>query len=195
MNLEFFSDQELIKGFNEGSKECLEVLIKRYKRKVYSYILMTVKNQHIADDIFQETFIKVVNSLKNGNYTDQGKFSSWVTRIAHNIIIDYFRKEKNSSTISNDDTEANLFNNDKYSDETIEEKIISEQIFADINKLIDYLPPEQKEIILLRHYSGMSFKDIAETTNVSINTALGRMRYALINLRKILEEKQIVLTK
>ncbi|HOK37827.1 MAG: sigma-70 family RNA polymerase sigma factor [Bacteroidales bacterium] len=195
MNLERFSDQELIKGFNEGNKECLEILIKKHQKKVYSYIFMTVKNQHVADDIFQETFIKVVNSLKNGCYSDQGKFTSWVTRIAHNIIIDYYRKEKAENTISNDDSEVDFFNNQKYSDSTIEDLIVNEQIFEDVGKLIDYLPPEQKEIIILRHYSGMSFKDIAELTNVSINTALGRMRYAIINLRRIVEEKQIILTK
>ncbi len=195
MNLERFSDLELIKGFNEGNKECLELLIKKHQKKVYSYILMTVKNQHVADDIFQETFIKVINSLKNDGYYEQGKFASWVTRIAHNIIIDYYRKEKAENTISNDNSEADLLNNQKFADSTIEDLMVNEQILEDVGKLIDYLPPEQKEIILLRHYSGMSFKDIAELTNVSINTALGRMRYALINLRRIVEEKQIILTK
>lgn len=195
MNLERFSDQELIKGFNEGNKECLELLIKKHQKKVYSYILMTVKNQHVADDIFQETFIKVINSLKNDCYYEQGKFTSWVTRIAHNIIIDYYRKDKAENTISNDNSETDLLNNQKFADSTIEDLMVNEQILEDVGKLIDYLPPEQKEIILLRHYSGMSFKDIAELTNVSINTALGRMRYALINLRRIVEEKQIILTK
>ncbi|HNQ67381.1 MAG TPA: sigma-70 family RNA polymerase sigma factor [Bacteroidales bacterium] len=195
MNLTSYSDQELIERFIKGEKACMETLIQRHKKKVYSYILITVKNTHVADDLFQDTFIKVINSLKCGTYTDKGKFISWVIRIAHNITIDYFRKEKNLNTCSNDDTELDLFNSEKFSDENIEDKIVGEQIVSDIKTLIDYLPAEQKDIIMMRHYGGMSFKDIAEQTNVSINTALGRMRYALINLRRIVEEKNVILTK
>ncbi len=195
MNLNKCSDQELIERFIMGEKRCMETLISRHKHKVYSYILMTVKNTHVADDLFQDTFIKVINSLKAGTYTDKGKFISWVIRIAHNITIDHFRKEKNLNTCSNDDHEVDLFNNDKFSDENIEDKIVGEQIVSDVRSLIDFLPEEQKQIIMMRHYGGMSFKDIAEQTDVSINTALGRMRYALINLRKIVEEKNIVLTR
>jgi RNA polymerase sigma-70 factor (ECF subfamily) len=189
------SDQELIERFIGGEKECIEVLIQRHKKKVYSYILVTVKNPHIADDLFQETFIKVINSLKSGSYIDKGKFISWVIRIAHNITIDHFRKEKNLNTSSNDDHEMDLFNSDKFSEETIEDKIVGEQIVNDVRSLIEFLSEEQKEIILLRHYGGMSFKEIADQTGVSINTALGRMRYALINLRKIVEERNVILTK
>lgn len=195
MNLQKSTDQELIERFIKGEKRCMEVLISRHKQKVYSYILITVKNKHVADDLFQDTFIKVINSLKAGTYTDKGKFISWVIRIAHNITIDYFRKEKNLNTYSNDDHEVDIFNNDKFSDENIEDKIVGDQIVNDVRSLIEFLPEEQKEIIMMRHYGGMSFKDIAEQTDVSINTALGRMRYALINLRKIVEEKNIVLTR
>lgn len=195
MNLTSYSDQELIERFIKGEKACMEILIQRHKKKVYSYILITVKNTHVADDLFQDTFIKVINSLKCGTYTDKGKFISWVIRIAHNITIDHFRKEKNLNTCSNDDMGLDLFNSEKFSDENIEDKIVGDQIISDIKTLIDYLPAEQKEIIMMRHYGGMSFKDIAEQTNVSINTALGRMRYALINLRRIVDEKNVILTK
>jgi len=195
MNLTSYSDQELIDSFIKGEKECMEILIQRHKKKVYSYILITVKNSHVADDLFQDTFIKVINSLKTGTYTDKGKFISWVIRIAHNITIDYFRREKNLNTFSNDDSDVDLFNSEKFSDENIEDKIIGDQIMTDVRHLIDFLPAEQKEIIMMRHFGGMSFKDIAEQTDVSINTALGRMRYALINLRRIVDEKNVILTR
>jgi RNA polymerase sigma factor (sigma-70 family) len=195
MNLAKHSDQELINLFIEGESKCMEVLINRYKKNVFTYILMSVKNKEVADDIFQDTFIKVINSLKSGKYTDKGKFLSWVIRIAHNLTIDYFRKEKNQNTCSNDSGEIDLFNSPKFSDENIEDKIIGDQIETDVRSLIELLPDEQKQIILLRHYGDLSFKEIAEQTNVSINTALGRMRYALINLRKIIEEHKINLTR
>ncbi|MDD3687023.1 MAG: sigma-70 family RNA polymerase sigma factor [Bacteroidales bacterium] len=195
MNLTSYSDQELIERFIKGEKECMEILIQRHKKKVYSYILITVKNTHVADDIFQDTFIKVIQSLKTGTYTDKGKFISWVMRIAHNLTIDHFRREKNLNTCSNDDGEVDLFNSERFSDENIEDRLVGDQIMSDVKTLIDFLPAEQKEIIMMRHYAGMSFKDIAEQTNVSINTALGRMRYALINLRRIVDEKNVVLTR
>lgn len=195
MDLLKFSDQELIEGFTKGEKKYMETLINRHKKNVYSYIIISVKNRDVADDIFQETFIKVINSLKNGKYVDKGKFLSWVIRIAHNLTIDYFRKEKNLNTYSNDDGEVDLFNSQKYSDENIEDKIIGEQIETDLRSIVEYLPEEQKEVILLRHYGNLSFKEIAENTNVSINTALGRMRYALINLRKLIEEHNLNLTR
>ena len=195
MNLTSYSDQELIERFIKGEKECMEILIQRHKKKVYSYILITVKNTHVADDIFQDTFIKVIQSLKTGTYTDKGKFISWVMRISHNLTIDHFRREKNLNTCSNDDGEVDLFNSERFSDENIEDRLVGDQIMSDVKTLIDFLPAEQKEIIMMRHYAGMSFKDIAEQTNVSINTALGRMRYALINLRRIVDEKNVVLTR
>ncbi|TVR74839.1 MAG: sigma-70 family RNA polymerase sigma factor [Marinilabiliales bacterium] len=188
------SDQELIEQFLSGDREGIEKLINRHKTKVYTYILLVVKSQQLAEDIFQDTFIKVIRSLVDGKYKDNGRFASWVIRIAHNLIIDHFRKEKQINTLSNDDYEADIFNSKKLSDQNIEDVLIREQITNDVRMLIDELPEEQKQVILLRHYGGMSFKEIADQTDVSINTALGRMRYALINLRKLISKKNISLT-
>jgi RNA polymerase sigma-70 factor (ECF subfamily) len=156
--------------------------------------MLMVRNQQLADDIFQDTFIKVIKSLLHDKYKDNGKFSCWVMRIAHNLIIDYFRKEKQINTISNSNYESDIFNTKKLAVKNREDELIQEQITKDVNNLIEYLPDDQKQVIILRHYAGLSFKEIAEHTNVSINTALGRMRYALINLRKIILEKEINLT-
>jgi len=188
------TDHELVTRFINGDQTGFEILISRHKDKVYTYILLMVKNEHLAQDIFQETFIKVVKSLHAGKYQENGKFISWVVRIAHNLVIDHFRKEKQMRTFSNDDYETDIFNSSKFSDKTIEEEIIKDQIMSDVRLLVDFLPEEQKEVILLRHFLGLSFKEISEQTNVSINTALGRMRYALINLRKLIEEKNLSLT-
>ena len=147
-----------------------------------------------ADDLVQDTFLKVIQSVKSGKYYDNGKFLSWVMRIAHNLIIDHFRRIKQMNTTSNDDYESDIFNSKKFSDANIEDTLIKRQIQKDVRTLIGRLPDDQKEVVILRHYAGLSFKEIAEITNVSINTALGRMRYALINMRKIMEEKQITLT-
>lgn len=188
------TDHELVKQFIDGKQSSFEILVKRHKDKVYTYIFLMVKNDHLANDIFQETFIKVVKSLNIGKYQENGKFISWVVRIAHNLVIDHFRKEKQMRTFSNDVYETDIFNSSKFSDATIEDDIIQDQIKDDVRKLVDHLPEEQREVILLRHFSGLSFKDIAEQTDVSINTALGRMRYALINLRKLIEERNLNLT-
>jgi len=188
------TDHELVTQFIGGKQSSFETLVKRHKDKVYTYILLMVKNEHLAHDIFQETFIKVVKSLHAGKYQENGKFISWVVRIAHNLIIDHFRKEKQMKTFSNDEYEVDIFNSPKFSDNTVEEDIIHEQIMSDVRRLVDFLPDEQKEVIVLRHFMGLSFKEISEQTNVSINTALGRMRYALINLRKLVEEKNLSLT-
>jgi len=192
--LQKLEDQELVKKFLKGDKSSIEVLIKRHKNKVYTYIILTVKNQHLAEDIFQDTFIKVIISLQEGKYKDNGKFLSWVIRIAHNLIIDHYRKEKQINTYSNEDYEADIFNSKKLADGNVEEFLIQDQITSDVRRLIEELPDDQKQVILLRHYGGLSFKEIAEQTDVSINTALGRMRYALINLRKLIKEKNISLT-
>jgi len=189
------SDQELVTRFLDGDKGSLEALIQRHKNRVYTYILLIVRKQALAEDIFQETFIKVIKSLQDGKYKDNGKFLSWVMRIAHNLIIDHFRKEKQMNMVSNDDYETSVFNSKKFSEETIEDLMVFNQICTDVRTLIDELPDDQKEVVLLRHYGGLSFKEIAEQTGVSINTALGRMRYALINLRKIITDKNIILTK
>ncbi|MFA9392569.1 MAG: RNA polymerase sigma factor [Prolixibacteraceae bacterium] len=188
-------DNELVQLYLDGDFTSLEFLINRYKDKIFTYILINVKNHHLAEDIFQDTFIKVVRSLNLGKYTDNGKFVSWVMRIAHNLIIDHYRREKNMRTFSNDGSIVDLFNSAKFSDETIEEMLINEQILNDVRDLVEELPDDQKQVVVMRHYLGLSFKEIADQTDVSINTALGRMRYALINLRKIITEKGLILTK
>jgi RNA polymerase sigma factor (sigma-70 family) len=188
------NDQELVQAYIKGDQSAIEILINRHRSKVYTYILLTIKNQQLAEDLFQETFIKVIQSLRGGKYRDNGRFLSWVIRIAHNLIIDHFRKEKQMNSVSNDDSEVDLFNSKKLSDSNIEELIVNSQIKAEIRTLINELPDDQREVVLLRHYGELSFKEIAEQTDVSINTALGRMRYALINLRKLIKEKNLSLT-
>ncbi len=195
MKLQQLSDQDLVKLYIHGDQTSIEVLINRHKKKVYSYIILIVKNQSLAEDIFQDTFIKVIKSLKEGKYKDNGKFVSWVIRIAHNLTIDHFRKEKQINTYSNEDYEADIFNSKKLADRTVEDILVEDQIIKEVRLLIDELPEDQKQVILLRHYGGLSFKEIADQTDVSINTALGRMRYALINLRKLIEQKNLSLTK
>jgi len=189
------SDYELVQKYVEQEdKASIEVLINRHRKKIYTYIVLVVKDQHLAEDVFQETFIKVIKSLKEGRYRDNGRFISWVIRIAHNLMIDHFRKEKQLNTISNDSYENDLFNSKKFADKTVEEEIVFDQISKDIRRLVHELPDEQREVVILRHYCDMSFKEIAEQTGVSINTALGRMRYALINLRRVIKEKDLSLS-
>ncbi len=191
----FLSDNELVQRFISGDQNSLEILIHRHKSRVFSYILLIVRNQELAEDIFQETFIKVIKSLKKGKYTDNGKFISWVLRISHNLIIDHFRKEKLKGTVSNDSMETDLFNSPKFADETVEDQLVYSQILSEVKDLVKELPEDQQQVIYMRHYLDLSFKEIADLTDVSINTALGRMRYALINLRKLVEKKNLVLTK
>jgi RNA polymerase sigma factor (sigma-70 family) len=188
------NDQDLVQAYIKGDQSAIETLINRHRSKVYTYILLTIKNQPLAEDLFQETFIKVIQSLRSGKYRDNGRFLSWVIRIAHNLIIDHFRKEKQMNSVSNDDSVVDLFNSKKLSDDNIEELIVNSQIKAEIRALINELPDDQREVVLLRHYGELSFKEIADQTDVSINTALGRMRYALINLRKLIKEKDLTLT-
>ncbi|WP_340113898.1 RNA polymerase sigma factor [Maribellus mangrovi] len=192
--LNSLDDNELVQRFIEGDQESLETLIVRHKSRVFSYILLIVKNQELAEDIFQETFIKVIRSLKRGKYIENGKFVSWVLRISHNLIIDHFRKLKLKGTISNDSTEVDIFNSQKFSEATVEDQMVNDQILNEVKDLIKELPEDQQQVIYMRHYMGLSFKEIADQTDVSINTALGRMRYALINLRKLIEKKKISLT-
>ena len=188
------SDYELIKRFINGEQSCFEKLIHRHKDKVFAYISLYIRDQSLAEDIFQDTFLKVFQSVKNGKYYDNGKFVSWVMRIAHNLIIDHFRRIKQMNTISNDNYESDLFNSTIFAEKSIEDDMVNRQIQKDIRKMINLLPDDQREVVILRHYAELSFKEIAEITDVSINTALGRMRYALINMRKIMEEKKISLT-
>ena len=192
---EDLNDNELVHQFVNGDFKSIEILIHRHKNRVYSYILLIVKNQDLAQDIFQDTFIKVIHSLKHGKYVENGKFISWVLRIAHNLIIDHFRREKLNATISNDACENDIFNSSKFSDENIEDQMVMNQILLEVKELVRELPDDQQQVIYMRHYMGLSFKEIAEQTDVSINTALGRMRYALINLRKIIEKKNLTLTR
>ena len=189
------NDNELVQRFVNGDHNSIEVLIRRHKNRVYSYILLIVKKQDLAEDIFQDTFIKVIRSLKQGKYTENGKFISWVLRISHNLIIDHFRREKLCGTISNDSCENDIFNSWKFSDENIEDQLVMNQILREVKDLVRELPEDQQQVVYMRHYQGLSFKDIAEQTGVSINTALGRMRYALINLRKLIKEKNLTLTR
>ena len=193
MNNHSLSDQGLIDLYLNGNHSGIEILISRHRTRVFTYILMNVKDRHLAEDLFQDTFIKVISTLRSGKYNDEGKFLPWVMRIAHNLTIDHFRKSKRIPTVENKD-DFDIFNTIKVFDDCVEDKIIMEQIHKDVKKLIYLLPDEQREVILLRHFSDMSFKEIAEQTNVSINTALGRMRYALINLRRLVKEKDIILS-
>ena len=188
------SDYELIQQFVKGEQSCFEEIIHRHKNKVFAYISLYIRDQALVEDIFQDTFLKVIQSVKSGKYYDNGKFLSWVMRIAHNLIIDHFRRIKQMNTTSNDDYESDIFNSKRFSDANIEDTLIKRQIQKDVRLLIGQLPDDQKEVVILRHYAGLSFKEIADITNVSINTALGRMRYALINMRKIMDEKKISLT-
>jgi RNA polymerase sigma-70 factor (ECF subfamily) len=188
------TDYELIQRFIKGEQSCFEEIINRHKNKVFAYIGLYIRDQALVEDIFQDTFLKVIQSVKAGKYYDNGKFLSWVMRIAHNLIIDHFRRLKQMNTMSNDDYESDLFNSRKLADANIEDNIVRGQIRKDVRKLIGQLPDDQKEVVILRHYAGLSFKEIADVTDVSINTALGRMRYALINMRKIMHEKQMSLT-
>ena len=194
MNLKKLSDHELLNTYISGNEDSINVLLNRHRKRILDYIYMMVKNRDVADDIFQETLIKVVRFVQEGRYTENGKFLSWVLRIAHNQVIDYFRQKKQRNNVSEGDAGYDIMNNQKFSDHTVEEKLITNQIETDVRKLIDFLPPEQKEVVLMRYYMGLSFKEIAEQTDVSINTALGRMRYALINLRKLIDEKQLILS-
>lgn len=193
MSIALLDDKALIDRYLNGSEAALETLINRYKSKIYTHVIILVKDRETAEDIFQDTFIKVINTLKTGRYNEEGKFLPWVIRIAHNLAIDHFRKVK-KMPMSRSDEDYDIFGTVSLSDNSIEHDIVQDQIYSDVRKLVDLLPEEQRQVVIMRHYQGMSFKEIAETTNVSINTALGRMRYAVLNIRKIVEEKNIVLT-
>lgn len=186
-------DDELVNLYSKGNNRAFDVLLERYQQKLFSYILFITKDREISDDIFQETFMKAIITIKNGRYTADGRFYSWITRIAHNLIIDNFRVDKNENTVSCDNEEYDLLNNQELCENNIESEIINLQILADVRKLVDFLPENQKEIVIMRFYQDMSFKEIAEATGTSINTALGRMRYAILNLRKMANENGVVL--
>ena len=185
-------DKALIKQYIQGNEACLEMLINRHKNKIFTTIILIVNDHYIAEDLFQETFIKIIRTFKSGKYNEEGKFLPWAVRIARNLAIDYFRKAKRMPTVSssNDD---DVFRTMGISENNREQQYIDDHKQNTVREIINMLPPEQKEVLVLRHYGDMSFKEIAKLTNVSINTALGRMRYALNNMRKIIEEKSISL--
>lgn len=188
------TDVELVRRYCGGEELAFKLLLGRHKRKVWSHIFLMVRDREITEDLFQETFIKVVHHLKAGRYNEEGKFLPWVMRIAHNLVIDHFRRVK-KMPMSRSNDEYDVFATHAQTDKNVEERIVNAQIDADVRKLIDQLPPEQKEVVVMRTYLDMSFKEIAEHTDVSINTALGRMRYALINMRKLIKQHNVVLER
>lgn len=185
------TDKQLVKNYIRGDEQALEELIGRHKDRVYTAIYLFVKDTYLAEDLFQDTFIKVVDTLRSGRYKEEGKFLPWVLRIAHNLCIDFYRKTKRRPTITNADG-FDIFSVLNFSEPSAEDKMVKNEKAAWVKQLIDTLPAEQKEVVILRHYADLSFKEIANLTNVSINTSLGRMRYALINMRKLIEKKPVV---
>ncbi len=191
--LKELNDEQLIHLFKSGESKAFEVLLKRYKSRVYAYIYQIVKSRELAEDIFQETFYKAIITIQQDRYYDSGKFISWINRIAHNLIIDNFRREKNEAVIAVEDQSYLFDNAEDLSELSIEDVWWNEQVMSDVSKLILFLPESQREVVRMRFFEDLSFKEIAEKTNVSINTSLGRMRYALMNLRKIVEERDVSL--
>ena len=194
MKRQAVSDQVLLNQYLSGDRGAISQLIDRHSNRVRDYIRMMVKDHDLADDILQETFIKAVQVIDDGRYADTGKFLSWMLRIAHNKVIDYFRSQKSAKTGNESESGYNVLGTLRFADSSVEDRLISEQIALDVRRLVDHLPQEQREVVMLRYYSGLSFQEIAEQTNVSINTALGRMRYALINLRKMIKDNDIILS-
>ncbi|MBL4654646.1 MAG: sigma-70 family RNA polymerase sigma factor [Bacteroidia bacterium] len=189
---QLISDEELVKGYINGNEAYLEQLLAKYKSKIFSSIYYLCKDRCLAEDIFQDTFMKVIKTLKSGNYNEEGKFLPWVMRIGHNLVIDHFRKAKRTPTITTSEG-FDIFDVIGMQDEGIESKMLKKQSKTDLRALVRELPQEQKEVVVLRHFANLSFKEIADITNVSINTALGRMRYALNNLRKMIDERKLVM--
>ena len=187
------ADRDLVVAYANNNNDAFDVLLQRHQQKVFTYILHIVKNKDVADDIFQETFVKAIITIKQGRYAEHGKFSGWLTRIAHNLIIDYFRQEKIENFVSSDDETTDILNRRDLCEGNIEDALVCTQIDADIRRIVMALPAPQREVLIMRFYRNMSFKEIAETTSVSINTALGRMRYAIINMRRIAAENNISL--
>ncbi len=187
------TDEQLVADYAKGNNEAFDALLKRHQSRVFSYIFHIVKNKDLADDIFQETFVKAIIKLQEGRYQPDGKFAAWITRIAHNLVIDQFRQERNENLVSNDETEVDLLNNAALAEGTIENRLVNEQVLCDVRSLVNELPDCQREVVYMRYYQQLSFKEISDITGVSINTALGRMRYAILNMRRIAAEKDISL--
>jgi len=192
MQVTLMNDQDLILTYLDGNEKAFEELLNRHRQKIYTSIYLFVKDQSLAEDIFQEVFIKIIDTLRKGKYNHEGKFLQWAMRIAYNMCVDYFRRSKRRPKVSPTET-FDIFDVLQNPDNNAEQDIIRSQTHAKVRKLVDMLPPEQREVVILRHYADMSFKEIAKLTRVSINTALGRMRYALINIRKMVEERDVVL--
>ena len=188
------SDRELIERYQDGDVHSFELLIGRYQKQVYSYILTLVKDKQLADDVFQDTFVKVIQTIKSKAYKDDGRFVQFAMRIAHNLVIDHFRKENRIPTVESSSEDYNYIDNVPITDASVEQGMIVDQVHSDLHRMITFLPDEQREVLRMRIFDDMSFKDIADVTNVSINTALGRMRYALINLRKMMVANNMTLT-
>ena len=191
--LKQMADDALVTLYLEGNNSAFDVLLNRHKDRLFNYIFFIVRSKEVAEDIFQETFVKAIVTLQQGRYTNDGKFAAWITRIAHNLVIDQFRVERNENTVSNDETEYDMLNDARLSEGTIENRMVNDQVLADVRRLVDELPDCQREVVFMRYYQDLSFKDIAEITGVSINTALGRMRYAIMNMRRIAQEKNVSL--
>ncbi|MGB3548667.1 MAG: sigma-70 family RNA polymerase sigma factor [Saprospiraceae bacterium] len=192
MDVKTLTDQDLITAYLDGNDSAFEELLNRHQQKIYTSIYLFVKDQSLAEDIFQEVFIKIIDTLRKGKYNHEGKFLQWAMRISYNMCVDYFRRNKRRPQVSATET-FNIFDVLQSGDDNAEQTIIRNQTHEKVRQLVDALPPEQREVVILRHYADMSFKEIAKLTRVSINTALGRMRYALINMRKMIDEKQVVL--
>lgn len=189
------TDDQLVAAYAKGNNEAFDALLQRHQSRVYNYIFQMVKDRDLTDDIFQETFVKAITTIRQGRYTETGKFSAWINRIARNLVIDFFRQEKAEASVSSDDENYDVLNRKELSEETVEDLMIDNQIRADLRRLIKHLPPTQRQVLVMRYYRNLSFKEIAEATGVSINTALGRMRYALLNIRRIANENAIALTR
>ena len=185
-----FTDNQLVNSFQQGNNQALEILITRYKDKIFTSIKILVKDAHLAEDLFQDTFIKIIDTLRSNRYNEEGKFLPWAMRIAHNLCIDHLRKVSRTPTIKTSD-DQDIFEVLNFSEDGADKTMMKGQSHSMVRRLLDMLPEDQREVIVLRHFADMSFKEIATLTNCSINTALGRMRYGLINMRKIVEEKQL----
>lgn len=192
-NLKNMTDDVLVKLYLEGNNLAFDTLLERYQDKLYRYIFFLVRSREVTEDLFQETFVKAIVNLQQGRYQPDGKFSAWITRIAHNLVIDLFRQERNENLISNDESEVDLLNSAKFSEGTIESQMVNKQVLKDVARLVDELPEAQREVVRMRFFENKSFKEIAESEGISINTALGRVRYAISNMRRIAAEKRISL--
>ena len=193
MKSAMLSDQALLEQYQQGNREAVSQLLERYTRRLRDYVRMMVKDDDVAEDLTQEVLIKVVKVIDEGRYTDKGRFLPWLLRIAHNKVLDYFRAQKQVKTVSESSAGFDILGSKNFAEPSIEDQIISEQCAEEIRALVDELPEEQREVVRMRYYDGLSFKEIADQTGVSINTALGRMRYALINMRQIIKKKNLVL--